>query len=336
MEQSTNEIKLVTKPKIVHCLPEIGLSVTKRLDDLNIKGMVATEDTAKSLKTLRATLNKEFADYEFQRKTIKSGVLSPYDEFEAVYKTEIAEKYNMALNTLKDKIASVEDGIKEEKKANVETYFKELCLSEKVDFIPFDKVGLEINLSTSEKAYKEKCNEFIKRVVDDLALIKTTEFEPEILTEYKKTLSASAAITTVQNRKAEEKIEAERIKRVETNNRIAKVKALGLNFNDFSNSYIYNDSIYISSDNIENFEKDNFTTKLIEIEEAIKLIPVEPIQQDVDFSEPVKPVAAPLAAPTLSKPAELVTASFQVTASMPQLTALGQYMKSNNITYKNI
>ena len=149
-------------------------------------------------------------------------------------------------------------------------------------------------------------------------------------------MSASAAITTVQNRKAEEKIEAERIKRVETNNRIAKVKALGLNFNDFSNSYIYNDSIYISSDNIENFEKDNFTTKLIEIEEAIKLIPVEPIQQDVDFSEPVKPVAAPLAAPTLSKPAELVTASFQVTASMPQLTALGQYMKSNNITYKNI
>ena len=79
--------------------------------------MVATEDTAKSLKTLRATLNKEFADYEFQRKTIKSGVLSPYDEFEAVYKTEIAEKYNMALNTLKDKIASVEDGIKEEKKS---------------------------------------------------------------------------------------------------------------------------------------------------------------------------------------------------------------------------
>ena len=51
----------------------------------------------------------------------------------------------------------------------------ELCLSENIDFVTFESVALDINLSTSEKKYKEQCNEFISRIKDDLALIGTQD-----------------------------------------------------------------------------------------------------------------------------------------------------------------
>ena len=95
---------------------------------MDIENQIATIDTVKSLKNLRAELNKELAEFESQRKFIKQGILKPYDEFETTYKTEIAIKYNNAISTLKDKIAEVENKIKADKKVKIETYFKELCI----------------------------------------------------------------------------------------------------------------------------------------------------------------------------------------------------------------
>jgi hypothetical protein len=48
----------------------------------------------KTLKDLRAELNKELAEFEGQRKTIKSAILKPYEELENICKIEISEKYN--------------------------------------------------------------------------------------------------------------------------------------------------------------------------------------------------------------------------------------------------
>src|SRR5690606_13133008 len=141
--------------------------------------------------------NKELTDLENQRKFIKESINNPYLEFENVYKTEISEKYKSAIDTLKDKIDFVETKVKSEKKQSVEAYFNELCIAESIDFIKFDKIGIDINLSTTEKKYKEQVYDYIYKVVDDLKLIKSTDFEAEILTEYKLTLNVSNAITTV-------------------------------------------------------------------------------------------------------------------------------------------
>ena len=181
-------IELVQNPIIKQNLVETGKSVTKRLKDLNIDNQVATIDTVRSLKDLRIDLNKELADFEAQRKFIKESVLSPYNEFEALYKTEISEKYKSAIDTLKDKIAIVEDKIKEkqEKQISWHTSMNFACPKRKIEFLTFENVGLEINLSTTEKKYREQCDEYVQRVVDDLALIETQEFAKlKSLVEYK-------------------------------------------------------------------------------------------------------------------------------------------------------
>ena len=47
-------------------------------------------------------------------------------------------------------------------------------------------------------------------MVDDINLIKATEFEVEAMAEYKVGLNVSRAITTVKDRKERERIESER------------------------------------------------------------------------------------------------------------------------------
>lgn len=342
----TTEIKLIQKPIIQHSLVEIGKTVTDRIFELNLENLVATEDTVKSLKSLRAELNKEFDNYELQRKAIDTACSSPYVEFYAVYKTEISEKYKKAVETLKDKIAIVEDKIKLEKKANVLRYFNELCASESIDFLKFENVGLEINLSTSEKAYKEKCNEFVQRISDDVLLINVQENPSEIFVEYKKTLNASKAITAVSERKAAEKLQAERIKQAETQRRQTLLRGLSMVSHEMTKTFnwIQDENIFISNSDIENLSKDDFQIKFVYLESITKIVKPAPelleqvINKIPDTIKPIeKPVAAPISAPIVETPPEpTFTASFEVVGTMSQLKALGNYMKENNLTYKNI
>lgn len=336
----TKQIQLVQIPVITHMLAQIGQNVTERLDALNIDAQVATVDTVKSLKELRADLNKELADFEEQRKFIKNGVLTPYNEFETLYKAEVSDKYSNAIIKLKDKIAVVETQIKDEKKANLKLYFDELCQSEKIDFLTFEHLKLEINLSTTEKAYKEQINTFVSKVVDDLSLIDTNLFKAEIMVEYKVSLNVAKAIKDVTERKEKEQIELQRLQVIENNRRIDACKRLGMTFMDMTNAYEYDAEIYITSDQLKTLAKDEFNTKMIEFHEAIKAkkqATVQPETVSQPVVAPVTPsVSSPLSAPVVEKPEEQVTASFQVSGTMPQLRALGQYMKDNHITYKNI
>jgi len=332
-ETQEKEIQLVQVPKIVHRLQEAGARVTERLKELGVESLVATEDTVKVLKELRAELNKELANFESQRKWVKEGILNPYNEFEAIYKTEISEKYKGAIDTLKTKIETVENKVKAEKRDRVKLFFEELCTAEGLDFIPFDKVGLDINLSTSEKKYKDQCVEFVARVRDDLNLIRTEEFEVEILAEYKKSLNVAQAITTVRDRKANEKAEADKLKLAESLRRKKAMIDAGMAFDEFTKAYFYDDEVFLTETFVINASKEEFALRLAECVEKIREDKVvNPQQGEMTF-------AAPVAAPTLytaHKAEELVKAQFEVTGTMAQLMALGQYMRDNHITYINI
>ena len=109
------EIKLTTLPVIEHDLMTVGRMVDERLQMLNISNLVATDDTIQTLKTLRADLNKEFKDFEEQRKVVKDLVMKPYNEMDGIYKQMITDKYKQATETLKDKIGEFENKIKEDK-----------------------------------------------------------------------------------------------------------------------------------------------------------------------------------------------------------------------------
>lgn len=215
MEENT-QIQLVQTPIIKHALKQVGQSVTDRLTELNIDNLVATDDTVKGLKRLAADLNKELKEYEEQRKFVKEGVMSPYNEFEGIYKAEISEKYKKAIDTLKEKVAVVENRIKAEKEKAVRTYFEELCSNHGIDFVAFEQTGIEINLSTTEKKYRDQVDGIVSGILTDLSLIETQDNKAETLVEYKRLLNVSEAIINVKKRKEAEAVEAAKIAIQET------------------------------------------------------------------------------------------------------------------------
>lgn len=226
-----NEEIIIVKqlPIIQEQLQQIKSDVTKRVDEaLNL---VCTEDTVKSVKAVRAELNKEFAYWEDKRKAVKKEILKPYEqEFMPAYGECIKDVYENADTKLKFKIDSVENDLKEQKTAEIVSYFNEYLASKNIDFITFKNANINVTLSASMKSLKEQAKKFIDKICDELNLIDTQEHKDEILYEYKQTLNVSNAITTVANRykaieeskkreeelKAREQAEKEAVAKVET------------------------------------------------------------------------------------------------------------------------
>lgn len=362
-KEENNKIVLKQSPIITHQLQQAGKSVQKRIDELELDKQIATEDNVKSMKKLRAELNNEVKDFEEQRGAIKKAVNNPYMEFEAIYKSEITDRYKSANDILKNKIDSVEDKIKESKKEALINYFNELCAAEKIDFVKYEDLKIEVNLSTTEKKYKESINDYIIKVLDDIALIKSTDFEAEIMTEYKKTLNASKAITEVKARKESEAKEKARIKAELIQNRKNYLESLGFNFVEITNAYEFNEDIYFTIEDIEDLSKEDFTAKYSESKVKIDDINLkalqaqqeaeaakaeenaQPIIEETPKAEQPSPITsapkqvapAPLPSPKVEAPVEpLKTASFEVKATMTKLRLLGQFMKEQGIIYKNI
>ena len=206
-------------PVIVEQLQTIKADVIGRTTAA--MSLVCDESTVQEIKAIRAEFNKEFAYWEAKRKEVKKAVMSPYEQFEAVYKDCVTEVFAKADADLKNKIASVEDEIKARKEKEVLCYFNEyLCAAEnKVntplsEFITLGRVNINITLSVSLKSLKKQVAEFIDRICDDVNLIETQEHKEEILYEYKQSLNVSAAITTVTSRyKAIEETKAKEAER---------------------------------------------------------------------------------------------------------------------------
>lgn len=223
-----NIIQVKQLPIIVEQLHEVKAEVTAKVEQA--LSLVCTEDTVKDVKKVRTELNKELKDYEERRKAVKKAIMTPYEQFEAVYKDCISDTYKRADTELKSKIDSVENELKKKKRIEVLCYFAELCEANSLDFITFENANINVTLSASIKSLKEQAKAFVDKIVDDLNLINTQEHKDEIFYEYKQSLNVSNAITTVSNRykaieeakareeerKAREQAEAEAAAKVES------------------------------------------------------------------------------------------------------------------------
>lgn len=185
-------------PIIVEQLQQVKAEVAAKVDFA--LRLVCTEDTVKDVKKVRSELNKELAEYEASRKAVKKAILTPYEQFEVVYKDCVSDTYKKADTELKHKIDSVENELKAQKAAEVKAYFDEYLQSKGIDFVTFESAHINVTLSASMKSLKEQAKSFIDKIADDLALIDTQEHKDEILYEYKQSLNVSNAITTVANR----------------------------------------------------------------------------------------------------------------------------------------
>lgn len=332
-------IKVVQLPVIAYdALKKIGAEVTERINALNIAGQVANEDTIKALKELRAELNKELKEYEDQRKAVKAAVNDPYSKFEQEYKAEISEKYDSGIKTLKEKIDTFEIQVKKNKEAEIKTYFEELVKVEGLDWLTYDRLNVQVNLSTSVTAYKKQVQEIVSKVVDDVKLINTETFAAEMMTEYKRLLNASQAITMVRERKEAIRIEEERKKLETSQKRKSQLVNMNMISHDLTKSmnYVNEESIYLLWSDLE-LPENEWRVKLVEVEAKIAQYKS---MQEPEVIEPVVSSTRPsVSAPVVEQPKpteQTVQAEFRVTATMSKIRALAQYMKDNQIEYENI
>lgn len=207
----TQELIVVKQlPIIEQQLLQVKAHIEKKV--ASALSLACTEDTVKVVKKVRTELNNDFNALEEKRIKVKKAILSPYEQFESIYHECVSDLFKPADQQLKEKIDEVENALKEKLRLDAVTFFNEYAASKEIDFVVFDQTGINVTLSVSKKSLKDQGRLFIDKVVEELALISTQEYQAEILVEYKKTLNVATAITTVAKRM--KAIEAERARAI--------------------------------------------------------------------------------------------------------------------------
>ena len=289
-----NIITVQQLPVIVYeRLESVGQEIDKRIAALDLDKQLVTEDTKKAVKDTRAMLNKELKDFEEQRKRIKEQVIAPYEAFEKAYNSFIKVKYETADGILKVKIDEFDRRLKADKEARIRAYFTELCQANNIDFLPFERLGLKIGLSDSDKSLKDIVNTNIDNVVKSLEFIEILtdpdEYKAEILADYKQTLDVMIAINNAKYRKQQREAE---LARIEAQKAAAE------------------------------------QARLVAEAKAKEVAPLQAPQEVKSEERIVKNEAVP--APKEIVP-DLIVTNFTVQGTMEQLRALKAYILSNNI-----
>ena len=194
-----NEIIVVKQlPVIEEHLKQISEEIEVKIN--SALSLECNDENVKEVKTIRADLKKVFTDLESKRKAVKNKILEPYNNFEEIYKKYISDKFKNADADLKNKIDDVENQLKNKKNEEVKAYFNELLEKYNIGFVRYEQVNINVTLTASMKSLKEKVEEFVEKINDDLKLIETQQYKDEILVEYMKTLNVSKAITDVSDR----------------------------------------------------------------------------------------------------------------------------------------
>lgn len=194
-------IKVSQFPVIEENLKALSQTIDEKVS--RAMNLVCTIDNYKDIKAIRADLNRDFKVLEEQRKTVKSAVMQPYNEFEDTYKKYVSNKFKEADADLKGKITEVEDVLKKEKEEKAEKEFETLKADSGIDWIEYKQVGIKIALSDSDKKIKEQIEAFIEKVQSALNVISMQEYPEEMLIEYKRTFDLQYAIGNVIERKKE-------------------------------------------------------------------------------------------------------------------------------------
>lgn len=194
-----NELITVKQlPIIEEHLRALGAEIDERVS--SAVSLVCTEDTVKDVKSVRACLNKQFAELEAQRKAVKAAVLGPYEAFESIYRECVSNKFKTADAALMVKISDVEIRLKAEKQGEVVAYFLECCAVHHIDWLTFDRTNINITLSASMKSLKDQARKFVEQVADDIAMAAEMEHGDEIVVEYQHTLRLASSVQTVRDR----------------------------------------------------------------------------------------------------------------------------------------
>lgn len=201
-------IRVVQLPVIVEQLRGLKDEIGRRTGEAMT--LVCDEDNLQAVKTMRADLNKQFDALETVRKAVKTQIMTPYEQFEAVYQECVTEPFKRADADLKGKITDTENEIKRICEENLYAYFDELRRSRDLDWLAFERSGVKVDMASAKAKTPKKLMERLKLFVDGVAqsvkMIDGMDDAAEIMVEYKETLDAAQSIAIVRqrHRRAEE------------------------------------------------------------------------------------------------------------------------------------
>lgn len=295
-----NIITVQQLPVIVYeRLESVGQEIDKRIAALDLDKQLVTEDTKKAVKDTRAMLNKELKDFEEQRKRIKEQVVAPYEAFEKAYNSFIKVKYEKADSILKVKIDEFNERLKADKEARIRAYFTELCQVNNIDFLPFERLGLNIRLNDTDKSLKDIVNTNIDNVVKSLEFIESLtdpdEYKAEILADYKQTLDVMRSINNAKYRKQQREAELQRLESQKARAEQARLAA------------------------------------------EARAKEVAPLQapEEVPAPAPQEVPAPPQEVPAPAPQEEIIHVTLELIGTRAQLRALRQFLDINNIKYNS-
>lgn len=255
-------IKVSQFPVIEENLKALSQTIDEKVS--RAMNLVCTIDNYKDIKAVRADLNRDFKVLEEQRKTVKSAVMQPYNEFEDTYKKYVSNKFKEADADLKRKITEVEDVLKKEKEEKAEKEFETLKADSGIDWIEYRQVGIKIALSDSDKKIKEQIEAFIEKVQSALNVISMQEYPEEMLIEYKRTFDLQSAIGSVLERKKELEKMKEKSEPEVKEKEVIEEKSIEDVLDEVVNE-IENDTFNILISNLNNNEVNKIKTLLDEM-----------------------------------------------------------------------
>lgn len=192
--------------------------------------LVITEDMLKDIKSEKTQINKAKDTVATYRKDIVKEFKKPIEQFELLAK-ETESILKEAYDTCNEAVKRYEDETKAKKTEEVKAYFDEYAESLKIDFVEYERLGINVTLTASMKSLKEAVKVCLDKIASEIDLINIQKEEliPDMLVEYKQTLNVANAIKNVTDRhKAieEEKARQEALKalKAEEEKTIAKAK----------------------------------------------------------------------------------------------------------------
>ena len=192
--------------------------------------LVITEDMLKDIKSEKSQINKAKDTVATYRKDIVKEFKKPIEQFELLAK-ETESILKEAYDTCNEAVKRYEDETKAKKTEEVKAYFDEYAESLKIDFVEYERLGINVTLTASMKSLKEAVKVCLDKIASEIDLINIQKEEliPDMLVEYKKTLNVANAIKNVTDRhKAieEEKARQEALKALKADEEktIAKAK----------------------------------------------------------------------------------------------------------------
>lgn len=173
------------------------------------EALEVSDENLQAVKKERAALTKAFKEVEEQRKTALAPVREKIDAFNDIYGECVTNAYKRADAALKGKIDAIENGLKDACELRLRGYWAELCAVRNLDFVPFERTGVKVDLTSARQKTPKKLMEQLTAFADTVCNAVSAISDPEVMAEYKRSLDLGAAIYAVNERRR--LIEAERV-----------------------------------------------------------------------------------------------------------------------------